>query len=121
MPVRTSNSFNPSLARTFQAVGIILVLRGAPLLAPLPARAANRTSRVATAVPRATTSQSTVCTQEGCSPETGEKQPSDADRKLGTKITWMQSPDEAMRAASDETKLVFMIQVSGNFARQEFT
>jgi hypothetical protein len=41
--------------------------------------------------------------------------------KLGTAIDWMQSPDDASKAAADQDKLVFMIQVSGNFARQEFT
>lgn len=48
-------------------------------------------------------------------------QATDADCKLGTAVTWMKSPDEAAKVASNQDKLVFMIQVSGNFARQEFT
>jgi hypothetical protein len=89
---------------------------GAPLSAALPAQAANRTTRLATA-----TSQSSACTKEGCSPTAGGSKVDEADPKLGTAITWMSSPDDAWRAAKDEKKLVFMIQVSGNFARQEFT
>lgn len=61
-----------------------------------------------------------VCTQGGCS--TGAAGTAgEGDRTLGTTIQWMSSPDAAWRAAVDEDKLVFMIQVSGNFARQEFT
>lgn len=89
---------------------------GAPLLATLPVQAANRTSRLATA-----TSQSSVCTKDGCSPTASGDKGGETDPKLGTAITWMKSPDDAWRAAKDDKKLVFLIQVSGNFARQEFT
>jgi hypothetical protein len=40
---------------------------------------------------------------------------------LGTAVHWMPTPDEAGKLAAKERKLVFLIQVSGNFARQEFT
>ncbi len=40
---------------------------------------------------------------------------------LGTAIHWVTTPDEAGKLAEKEHKLVFLIQVSGNFARQEFT
>lgn len=66
-------------------------------------------------------SQNGVCTQADCSAPGSGEQATDADRKLGTAITWMPTPDAAWHAAVDEGKLVFMIQVSGNFARQEFT
>jgi hypothetical protein len=40
---------------------------------------------------------------------------------LGTAVHWMPSPDEAVKLAEKERKLVFLIQVSGNFAKEEFT
>jgi len=40
---------------------------------------------------------------------------------LGTSVHWVATPDEAGKLAEKEHKLVFLIQVSGNFARQEFT
>ena len=40
---------------------------------------------------------------------------------LGTTVRWMATPDEAGKRAEKERKLVFLIQVSGNFARQGFT
>jgi hypothetical protein len=40
---------------------------------------------------------------------------------LGTTVHWAATPDEAGKLAEKEHKLVFLIQVSGNFARQEFT
>jgi len=40
---------------------------------------------------------------------------------LGTTVHWVATPDEAGKLAEKERKLVFLIQVSGNFARQEFT
>ncbi|HUY88007.1 MAG TPA: hypothetical protein VMV10_04700 [Pirellulales bacterium] len=90
---------------------------GMPLFVPMPAEAATRTKRVVGGA-----LDNAVCTLAGdCATARGEGQLSDGDRKLGTAITWMQTPDAAWRAAADERKLVFMIQVSGNFARQEFT
>ncbi len=41
--------------------------------------------------------------------------------QLGTAITWFRDTKAAARLARDEKKLVFLIQVSGNFARDEFT
>jgi len=40
---------------------------------------------------------------------------------LGTTVHWVATLDEAGKLAEKERKLVFLIQVSGNFARQEFT
>ena len=104
--------------RAWKTIGSLLLAAGvgAPLLAPVSAWAATRTTKIATSA-----SGSSVCTKEGCSSASGDDQSGDSDRKLGTAVTWMSSPDAAARAASDGDKLVFMIQVSGNFARQEFT
>ncbi len=89
---------------------------GSPFFVSTPAVAATRTSSVVAAEP-----SSAVCAKEGCSGADGDEQPKEGDRKLGTAITWAESPDAAWRNARDEGKLVFLIQVSGNFARQEFT
>jgi hypothetical protein len=61
------------------------------------------------------------CSTGNSSATADSSQAADADCKLGTAVSWMKSPDEAAKAAGDQDKLVFMIQVSGNFARQEFT
>lgn len=42
-------------------------------------------------------------------------------RTLGTLIDWAPTAERAGEIASKESKLVFLMQVSGNFARQEFT
>ncbi|MFQ5731713.1 MAG: hypothetical protein ACE5KM_07145 [Planctomycetaceae bacterium] len=52
-----------------------------------------------------------VCTAESCGSE-----PS-----LGTSLHWVAEPAKAARIAKRQGKLVFLIQVSGNFAREEFT
>jgi hypothetical protein len=43
------------------------------------------------------------------------------DNKLGTSIEWIANVEDAARLAKEQDKLVFLIQVSGNFAREEFT
>ncbi len=45
----------------------------------------------------------------------------DADRRFGTAIVWAESLDEAARLAKEQGKLVFVLQVSGHFARDAFT
>jgi hypothetical protein len=56
-------------------------------------------------------------TAEGvCSASPGSALPT-----LGTTVHWMPTPDAAGKLAEKEHKLVFLIQVSGNFAREEFT
>ena len=42
-------------------------------------------------------------------------------RSLGTALEWTSSPEAAFQLAKQAGKLVFLIQVSGNFAREEFT
>ena len=39
----------------------------------------------------------------------------------GTLIHWAETPAKAAALAKEEGKLIFLIQVSGNFAREEFT
>ena len=41
--------------------------------------------------------------------------------KLGTAITLYDKPRVAVRMAREQGKLVYVLQVSGNFAREEFT
>ncbi|HVA47843.1 MAG TPA: hypothetical protein VNH11_15855 [Pirellulales bacterium] len=90
---------------------LMAVAMGALLLNPLPAWAVS---------PKTKNAAGLACTDGTCS-IVGAGRPASGDRTLGTAIHWMQSPDAASRLASEEGKLVFMIQVSGNFARQEFT
>ncbi len=42
-------------------------------------------------------------------------------RTFGTVIQWQKAAKAAARLAKQQDKLVFLIQVSGNFAREEFT
>ena len=53
-------------------------------------------------------------------PTGGAKTCSDAPT-LGTGIHWIADPKKAAKLAKDQGKLVFLIQVSGNFAKEEFT
>ena len=103
--------------QAWRSIGVALLAAvvASPSLAPRTAWAATRKTRTVTSA-----NESAVCTAAGCSTGIGSE-PGDIDGKLGTAITWMPTPDAAWRAAKEENKLVFMIQVSGNFARQEFT
>lgn len=98
----------------FIECGVLAMALSVALLHPPTAQAAAQKKKPATSA-----LAGAVCTTGTCT--TGADVPAEGDRKLGTEITWMTSPDEAWRAAADQDKLVFMIQVSGNFARQEFT
>jgi hypothetical protein len=42
-------------------------------------------------------------------------------RKHGTQINWAASRTEAVKQAAEHGKLIFLMQISGNFAREEFT
>jgi len=95
---------------------------GGLLLAHSPAWAATRSAKRPVKSPAsAALSTGGTCATGTCSPAAEAVPSADVDSKLGTAVTWMPTPDAASRAASDQNKLVFMIQVSGNFARQEFT
>ncbi len=104
--------------QAWQSIGVALLAAAmaSPSLSPRAAWAATRKTRSVTSA-----NETAVCTTGSCPTGIGADQPSDVDPKLGTAITWMPTPDAASRAARDDDKLVFMIQVSGNFARQEFT
>lgn len=104
--------------QAWQSIGVALLAAAvmSPSLAPRTAWAATRKTRTVTSA-----NESAVCTAAGCSTGISTDEPGDIDPKLGTAITWMPTPDAAWRAAKEDDKLVFMIQVSGNFARQEFT
>lgn len=65
--------------------------------------------------------------QEGCESGTcarplgGLSPPNADDHKYGTTITWVKSPREAGKLAEAQHKLAFVIQLSGDFTRDEFT
>jgi hypothetical protein len=42
-------------------------------------------------------------------------------RSFGTTLVWAETPDAAAELSQQQGKLVFIVQVSGNFAREEFT
>ena len=101
---------------------VLLIERGVLAMALALALLYSSTAQAATRIKKPVTSAlaGTVCSTGACSTsEAGT--PAEGDRKLGTEITWMTSPYAAWRAALDKDKLVLMIKVSGNFARQEFT
>jgi len=52
-----------------------------------------------------------VCTSGNCS----------IDRRFGTQVDWVADVDQAAMTAQQQGKLVLLLQVSGNFAREEFT
>ena len=43
------------------------------------------------------------------------------DHHYGTALEWLDTPQAAGKEAAQQKKLVFLIQISGNFTRQEFT
>ncbi|HWB11973.1 MAG TPA: hypothetical protein VG826_22300 [Pirellulales bacterium] len=109
---------------TIQAVRRLLALLslGGLLLAPSPMWAATRSVKRPVRSPAdAASPTGATCSTGTCSTGTDAAQPPAVDNKLGTTVAWMATPDAAARAAADKDKLVFLIQVSGNFARQEFT
>ena len=42
-------------------------------------------------------------------------------RRFGTAIDWARSPAEAFKRSERESKLVFLVHLSGNFEKSEFT
>lgn len=44
-----------------------------------------------------------------------------AGAKLGTGLTWQARVSDAASRAAEESKLLFLIHVSGNFAKEDFT
>lgn len=64
-----------------------------------------------------------ICTDGTCAkPGPGPADlPSLEDHRYGTALEWVDTPDIAAKEAARDKKLVFLIQISGNFTRQEFT
>jgi hypothetical protein len=52
---------------------------------------------------------------------TPEAQVAPCGQSYGTALTWASSPPEAGKLAKTQNKLVFVMHISGNFAREEFT
>ncbi len=50
-----------------------------------------------------------------------QPEPRPAGQTYGTRVTFLASPEEAMRVARREHKLVFVLHVSGNFEESCFT
>lgn len=50
-----------------------------------------------------------------------EVAPPSVDPKLGTGVEWIANLNEATEAAAKQHKLLFVMHISGNFARDEFT
>jgi hypothetical protein len=50
-----------------------------------------------------------------------QAEPRPAGQTYGTRVTFLASPEEAMRVARRERKLVFVLHVSGNFEEACFT
>jgi hypothetical protein len=99
----------------------VLSLGGLLLASPSAWAATRSAKRPLKSRPDAGTSTGPTCSTGTCSNNPADEQPSPADNRLGTAVNWMPTPDAAARAAAADDKLVFLIQVSGNFARQEFT
>lgn len=86
--------------------------------APEPA-----TSQVSASPAMLSPSAAAICTDGTCAkPGPG---PADLasvdDHRYGTALEWVDTPDIAAKEAARDKKLVFLIQISGNFTRQEFT
>ena len=59
--------------------------------------------------------------QATCADQQGKFATCGPSRKFGTAIEWAEDAEQAGQLAKEHDKLVFLIQVSGNFAREEFT
>lgn len=47
--------------------------------------------------------------------------PAEGPGKYGTQVTWAANREQAFEQATEHGKIVFLMQISGNFAREEFT
>lgn len=59
--------------------------------------------------------------EEAAGEATGEAAEVCTGAKHGTTITWYEDEEEAAKLAREQGKLLYVMQVSGNFAREEFT
>lgn len=108
-----------AVARAQQAAGepvpIAAASRPAAVVAVAPVRKVEPPARGSAAAvatsPVAVSHLTQVCTPDTCG---------DLPR-LGTALHWVADTNAAAKLAKQQGKLVFVIQVSGNFAREEFT
>lgn len=117
----------PSWASALCVVGLMLIYAGAasartPYRSNPPAQQPATSQVSATpALPLASTPA--ICTDGTCTkPGAGPADLASADdHHYGTALQWVDTPDLAAKQAARDKKLVFLIQISGNFTRQEFT
>ncbi len=81
----------------------------------------------ASASPAASTNAPATCAEGSCQKpiagltELATADPLTSDHRYGTALDWLDTPQAAGKQADQQKKLVFLIQISGNFTRQEFT
>ncbi len=119
------------------------LLAGASLLAPATsyARVPYQSARQAQTKSQATTKTSAAgtsasasivsvpakataasqCDSGTCARPTGLSLATTGDHKYGTALTWVDTPRDAGKLAAEQNKLVFVIQISGDFTRDDFT
>lgn len=117
----------PSRASALSVVGLMLIYAGAasartPYRSNPPAQQ-PATSQVSVSPSLPSPSTPAICTDGTCAkPGTGANAlASIDDHHYGTALEWVDTPDIAAKEAARDKKLVFLIQISGNFTRQEFT
>jgi hypothetical protein len=119
------------------------LLAGASLLAPATsyARVPYQSARQARTKSQATTKASATeasasapavsvsakataaseCKSGTCVRPTGLSLAAAGDHKYGTALTWVDTPRDAGKLAAAQNKLVFVIQISGDFTHDDFT
>jgi hypothetical protein len=108
------------------------LLAPAAVLARVPYQSAAKNRTAATSVtapstpPISTPKQAPAavadCTSGSCvRPAAGLGLPAVGDHRYGTTIDWSDTPAAAGKLAAKESKLVFLIQLSGDFTNTEFT
>lgn len=61
-----------------------------------------------------------ACKTEACAPSEVLSQ-DDEDLRFGTLISWAKSPDDARQQAEKRSKLAYILHLSGNFEKPQFT
>lgn len=112
------------------AGGCLLAPGAALARVPYQSAAKNRTAAtsatVTSAAPNLTSKHAPAavadCTSGSCvRPAGGLELPAVDDHRYGTTIDWSDTPAAAGKLAAKESKLVFLIQLSGDFTNNEFT
>jgi hypothetical protein len=108
------------------------LLAPATALARVPYQSAAKNTTAATSatapstppvsIPKQASAAVADCTSGSCvRPATGLGLPAVDDHRYGTTIDWSDTPAAAGKLAAKESKLVFLIQLSGDFTNNEFT